>query len=303
MKCFITVDTEADDQWKSSEVTLRNIDALNLFQDFMEERGVPPTYFVSYEVLEHPYMKELSKKHKEGLAEVGGHLHPWTTPPVDKKDKEVQRFPSELSEEVLGEKLSVLTKKIAEILEEQPKSFRAGKWGFNAAVGEAIAKEGYVFDSSITPGISWADIIKKKEIHKEIPDFTGETLNPRTLSSGVYEVPMSIVKTRIYTGSALDSVLWKKNFIGKVARAFVRPMWCRIFPETTINDLERVYRAAKKQNIPLVFMIHSSELVPGASPYAKDGKAVEHIYSLLDAFIDLLKTESVDIVRLQDIKE
>jgi len=301
MKCVITVDTEADNQWKSSNTSLTNIDSLHVFQDFMESRGVSPVYFVSHEVLEHPYVQTLAQKHMSGLCEVGGHLHPWTTPPYDEKDKLVQRFPSELPRDVLESKILNLTQRLVEVLGERPLSFRAGKWGFSADVAEVLVQEGYKFDSSITPSIAWSDVIKDPDTHTAVPDFRGISPAPQTLPSGLHEVPMSIIKTGFYTGAMLDSFLWKKNILGKAARAVARPIWCRIFPETTIKDLARVYRSAQKQNLPLIFMIHSSELVAGTSPYAKSEEDVAHIYEVLDAFLHLLKTEGVETVMLKEV--
>lgn len=302
MKCVITVDTEADDQWSSSEVMLKNIDALKRFQEFMERRNVPPTYLVSHEVLEHSYMKVLGEKHREGLAEIGGHLHPWTTPPLDALDESLQRFPCELPADVLAAKLSVLTDAIKNLIGEQPLSFRAGKWGLNDQVLSAIYENGYRIDSSITPGIVWSDVIKNPKAHKEVPDFKGKGAVPYMDASGVYEVPMSVLKTGIYKGTLLDGVLFKKSIVGKAARVLTRPTWFRIFRETNIEDLKRVIHVAKKYNYPLVFMIHSSELMAGTSPYVKDGEAVEHVYALLDECITLLQNESTSFVRLQDMR-
>jgi len=36
-------------------------------------------------------------------------------------------------------------------------------------------------------------------------------------------------------------------------------------------------------------MIHSSELMPGGSPYARDEKAVEHVYGQLEQIFGLYK--------------
>jgi hypothetical protein len=88
----------------------------------------------------------------------------------------------------------------------------------------------------------------------------------------------------------------------KVARALARPRWCRIFPETTVRDLKAVYEAARAEKLSaLVFMIHSSELMPGGSPYAKNKAAVERTYAVLSEFLTFLKAESVTPSRMRDV--
>lgn len=304
MKFVVTIDTEADDQWKQDGVvTLANLEALPHFQAFMEERGVMPTYLCSYETLAHPVLKELAQAHAEGRAEVGGHLHPWTTPPFDTFDDEIQRFPLELPETALAEKLAVLTKTLAALLGEPPVSFRAGRWGADERVYRAVHAAGYRVDSSVTPGIEWRRVIKNPAPHAAIPDFRNVGPAPFTVSgTNLTEYPMSILPTGILPSLRLARYANRKDGIGRIARALSRPRWCRIFPETTLNDLIAVYRAARARSLSvLVFMIHSSELMVGASPYVKDQVALDRIYRLLDAFIEFLRQEQVECVRMRDL--
>jgi hypothetical protein len=70
--------------------------------------------------------------------------------------------------------------------------------------------------------------------------------------------------------------------------------WCRIFPETTIHELIDVYHSAKERGLPyLEFMIHSSELILGGSPYTKTNEALEHLYTTLEEYFDFLASMGV----------
>ncbi len=303
MKFIVTVDTEADDQWSGTgDATLRNLEGLARFQSFMHERGVPPTYLASFETLAHPMLQNLARAHAEGVAEIGGHLHPWTTPPLDAGDC-VQRFPLELPDDVLEGKLATLTSALTELLGEQPLSFRAGRWGADNRVLHAVARQGYRVDSSVTPFIRWRDVVRDAEAHTAIPDFSRVSPKPALVpGTDLFEVPMSVIAAGALPSATLASYGQRRTTLGRVARALSRPRWCRIFPETRARDLEAVYRAALRQELPiLVFMIHSSELVAGMSPYAKTESAVEHIYELLGGFLALLKKENVQAVRMRDV--
>lgn len=302
MKWIFTVDTEADDQWaQDGSVTLHNIAELLRLQTFAEERGIVPTYLSSFETLAHPTMRQLAKAHKECTAEIGGHLHPWTTPPHDELDREVQRFPLELPDEVLDAKLAALTDGIRSLIGEQPLSFRAGRWGADDRVFAAVAKHGYRIDSSVTPGIDWKLIVRDKKKHTACPDFSSYSARPYIVpGTSLLQVPMSVVPTGIVP--QLAPFAQKKGIVGKGARALSRPRWCRIFPTSSLNDLVAVYKAAKRDNLSaLVFMTHSSELAAGRSPYAKDEAAVERTYALLDGFARFLKGEGVVSVRMRDL--
>lgn len=302
MKFIVTVDTEADNQWAGTgTAALQNLDGLARFQSFMHERGIRPTYLASFETLAHPMLKELARAHKDGDAEVGGHLHPWTTPPLDEGDR-IQRFPLELSDDVLEAKLATLTTALTGLLGEPPVSFRAGRWGADKRVLQAIARQGYRIDSSVTPFIRWRDVIRTTSIHTAIPDFREATARPALVpGTDLLEVPMSVIATGVVPSQFLAAHSQGHGMASRIARALARPRWCRIFPETREYDLEAVYHAAVGQRLPvLVFMIHSSELVSGMSPYAKDEQAVERIFELLDAFLSFLNREGVEPILMRE---
>lgn len=283
MKFIITVDTEADNQWKNpQEQTLENLRHLPRFQKLCEQYEFIPTYLVTYEVASDIAVAEMLKAwHTKGKAEVGAHLHPWTTPPFSQEDREgVQTFPNELDREALEQKISSLTKKITENIGVAPTSFRAGRWGFDARMVVLLHDLGYKVDSSVTPYVSWEGF-KGKRDGKGGPDFRRAPAKPYMLSvddvckqgsGGLLEIPMTVVRTQ-----------------------FFRKHWCRIFPETTCADLQRVYKSAVRQKLPyLQFMIHSSELMVGGSPYTKTSEALEHATTTLEHFFSFLKKQRVE---------
>ncbi len=272
MKFIITVDTEADNQWKRGRpITLRNIECLPRFQTCVETYGFIPTYLITHEVAVDPGAKEiLSKWSNDGRAEIGSHLHPWTTPPYRSEEEKQRRdFPSSLAPQILRDKLKILTEAVKNVIGANPTSFRAGRFGVNEDVLKALYEFGYIVDASVTPGVNWQKITKGREV--DAPNFKGEALLPHE-RCGLTELPMTVVRTPFLQ----------------------RLKWCRIFPETTISDLIKVYKIAKKGGLPYIqFLIHSSELLVGGSPYSKTAEQVEHIYTVLNEFMAYLKAEGV----------
>ena len=83
MLFVLTVDTEADNQWDHG-VPLKtdNVRYWQPFQSVCHRHGVSPTYLVTSEISADTLAQTLLKGWAAaGEAEIGAHLHPWTTPP------------------------------------------------------------------------------------------------------------------------------------------------------------------------------------------------------------------------------
>jgi peptidoglycan/xylan/chitin deacetylase (PgdA/CDA1 family) len=317
IKFFLTVDTEADNQWSGKGDSVENINVLPRLRKLCEKYNVIPTYFVTYEVVSDEKACRMLKGWQDaGKAEIGAHLHPWTTPPFlpeeKKGDGRVQYFPSELSQNVLEEKIKNLTDIISKNLGKKPTSFRAGRWGFNDSVGRALVRNGYVVDSSISPRVNWNSVVRDAD-GRTLPDFRNESLAPSKLEyvidgikKTLLEVPMTIVHTGLFSESSVAvrvfSLLPESLLKRVLNKTIYRLKWCRIFGSSTENDLRDVYNAVVKNGVPaLVFMIHSSELLAGGSPYAKDAEAVEGIYDKLETFLSFLNHKFVESVGISEI--
>ncbi len=83
MRIAVTVDTEADGQWGHGRpLTTENVSWWAPFQELCARHGAPPTYLVTSEIVaDERAVAFLAPLAGRGAAEVGAHLHPWTTPP------------------------------------------------------------------------------------------------------------------------------------------------------------------------------------------------------------------------------
>lgn len=302
MKFIITVDVEADNQWlKEMSKNVSNVFELPRFHNLVRKFGFKPTYLMTYEVADNERAVNMLKGWQDsGEAEVGAHFHPWSTSPFGDNDK-YKRFPSELKDDELRLKLENLTKIITEKIGIKPTSYRAGRWGFDNRQIKILSELGYVADCSISPKVDWSrnNNITPGSIG---PDWSFESIIPHNLEldgKKILEVPMTIINTGFIYGSGgvLERFILKHpaNLLARVIRKFfIKPRWLRAFKETKVSDWEAIYKSALKNRLPVIeFMIHSSELVSGGSPYVKNEKDLETLYKNLEALFEILKSRGV----------
>ena len=64
-----------------------------------------------------------------------------------------------------------------------------------------------------------------------------------------------------------------------------QPMWLTPDPRLGPDDLASIWRCAEGLGLdPLVMMFHSSELMPGGSPFRPDAQSVRALLACLDEF-------------------
>lgn len=320
MKLIITVDTEADNQWSRKEaLELKNIDYIPRFQALCDSFLLKPTYLTTYAMAtSDKFVHTVGPYQEAGKAEIGAHLHPWSTPPLiplTDNDHAHHPFPHEYPREVLKAKLSELTNAIEEKLGQRPLTFRAGRYGFDTKVAALLAELGYWADCSVTPLVSWRKIPGAPQGNGG-PDFAAAppyAYEPsskdvtRPGSSGLLEVPVTIffwqwpllnrlvrIVKRIYNDrqDVLLRGLYKFGY---------KPTWFRPHPQRTVYELLQVYRMVRQLKFDYVEMIfHSSELMPGGSKNTRDEASVEAIYRLLEEVFSTLTADKVQSVTLTE---
>jgi len=301
MKLAVTIDTEADGQWRPGvPLTTRNVAFWEPFQELCDTHGVPPTYLVATEIVEDGRARDLlSGWTRRGAAEVGAHLHPWTTPPFADRpglrfNDPAHAFPSQLPDDLLHEKTAVLTDHITAAFGARPTSYRAGRFGLDVRGAKHLADEGYVVDSSVTPLWSWR---RYPGLGGEGgPDFRRHTPRPFHIlgagSPGLLEIPVTLFATygplrrsralleayRSLPVRAIRKVLLSRWLLPQ-------PMWLTPDPRYSAADLAGVWRCAEDAGLETaVMMFHSSELMPGGSPFRPDARSVVELLACLAEF-------------------
>lgn len=306
-KFLITIDTEGDNAWaKPKVITTRNADYLFRFQELCEKYGMKPTYLTNYEMCESDVFRTLAKEGvKKNTAEVGMHLHAWHSPPEYKltsDDYEYLPYLIEYPTETLVQKATYLTKLLEDTFETKMVSHRAGRWAFNATYARTLVELGYKVDCSVTPYVSWAGMMgdpngKGGTDYRLFPDkpywLDIEKINQRGTSS-LLEIPVTILPLQrrdIYITSL------KRVFGAGAAERLVN----RFFPYPANTEL-RWFRPSLN-NLPsmtwllntfagndfdyIEFMIHSSEFMPGGSPYFTTEANVDALFQDLEQLFTL----------------
>jgi hypothetical protein len=318
MEFIISIDTEGDNQWDfGSDLTVANIRFVPRFQELCEKYHIKPSYLVTSEVCSDGYAKEIFSEYwKKETAEIGSHLHIWTTPPFQDKDgyrfnDTNHGFAHELPDDLLSDKFKSLTEQIESAFGNRPTSFRSGRYGFNENVARVLVDNGYLIDSSVTPLLSWAG-------YKGIPGGVG---GPDFIDSGPFpsrfnfpkgsllEIPVTILSTKfpLNRHNGLSKFFFRNvdhNFVLKVSRKLFfrdQPLWFRPNPWMTMKHFEELINESIRIELPyIVMMFHSSELMPGCSIYRPDNNSIDKLYELLENFFILLHNKNIASVTLTE---
>ncbi|MBI1749138.1 MAG: polysaccharide deacetylase family protein [Acidobacteria bacterium] len=296
---LITIDAESDDLWaRRAELTFENIGAMPRLQEFFERHGVRPTWLVTYPVATSEIGRHVfGEIARRGSAEIGSHMHVWTTPPLaplTPNDHKYCPLASEISYEQQYEKMLNVTRAVGELAGAAPRAYRAGRYALDGNGLRVLEALGYTVDTSVTPLLSWRE--PGHDGGWRGPDFTRAPLEPyhpanedltRAGASPILEVPVSFFLTRpLPSGLARWLVRLPRN--NNLVRALrwsgvVRHSWLRPGREVSGRTLAGVARALIAAGIPVLnVMFHSSEMAAGTSPHTKTQAQVEESYEQLD---------------------
>lgn len=289
-KFIITIDTESDNQWdiRHAQETA-NAKYIPRFQAKCESYGFLPVYLVDYSMGNDEFLVGyLKQRMKSGECEVGMHLHAWSTPPQHVIDFSGNGRPYliEYSKEIMEMKIKKITDFLEERFETKMISHRAGRWAINDEYIGLLAKYGYKVDCSITPGIDW-----RKQLGNSIGgcDYRNECEDiGRVGKKGeILEVPMTVRRIKDFSLNMENGVVCggKRFLQGLVGRKiWLRPSIC------SVSDIIRLIDEEDKRGRGyLEFMMHSSEFMPGGSPYYKTEEAIDAMYEVLDTIFSKIR--------------
>jgi hypothetical protein len=291
---LVGVDTEADDQWSAAgrrALSVRNAERLPALQSLFESLGVRPTYLVTHEMAARPESAHVLRSLlASGRCEIGAHLHPWSSPPFRPEDLD-GRYPHQLPDDLLRRQLTELTQTIEGAMGRRPTSYRAGRHGFDERSLVILEELGYTVDTSVDPLFN--------ERRKGGPIFAGAPIHPyrpdyrdvrRPGGARILEIPVTAATTpplpktleRLYT--SLPPIPYR----GAFKRLGLRAVWLR--PSyTALPDMLAFATRLAAQGVPCFnILFHSSELLPGGSPYTPDQPSVDRFLDHLRRVLDHL---------------
>jgi hypothetical protein len=290
---LVGIDTEADDQWTLEgrrRLEVRNAERLPALQALFETFGVRPTYLLTHEMATRPESASILRDlARSGRCEIGTHLHPWSSPPFRPEDLDGHTYPHNLPSELLARQLRELTQAIESEIGVRPTTYRAGRNGFDGRSLRVLEELGYTVDTSVDPLFN--------ETRKGGRVFAGAPVLPyfpdyddvrRRGASSVLEVPISSA-TDPALPKALEAAYTRLPplpYRGWLKRLGLRAVWLR----PSYTPLEAMKSFASKLvagGAPCLNVIfHSSEVLPGGSPYNRDEAGVARFLDELRGFLE-----------------
>ncbi len=290
----MTVDTEEEWHWDAGwpirNLSVENIRRLPKLQELCARHGVATTYFTNQAVFDAPEARDiLLDVARQESVEIGMHIHPWNTPPLD-PDKPVEvrdTFIHNLPPETITRKLGSVYQRFAGH-GLRPTSFRGGRYSSGPVVQDFLRNKGFLVDASVVPYTTWND--------EGAPDFRQRDLYPVRLpprhdaDQPFWEIPLTLGFTR------RPFRLWQRLFdriehtwvrklrlIGIAERAgLVRRVWLNFelpLGENMIPFLDMLRRI----NLPCIcFTVHSSSLMAGMNGLTPTQADEDRVFSYMN---------------------
>lgn len=280
MKYFIiTIDTEGDNLWnyhKGDIVTTENAQFIPRFQELCNKYGFIPVWLTNYEmIMSDDYVSYIKKIAENKQCEIGIHIHAWNNPPIYDLNGNYSGTPYliEYPKDIMRAKFKATYDLIEERIGICAKSHRSGRWAMDSKYFEILEEFGILADCSYTPLVSWAnnvgETIAGGSDYSKVPNNTHSIGN-------IIEVPVTIrnMSRFNFRGSLKQNI--RKLISGN-------QVWLRPAINSTDDMMQLIDRVSDENDTDyLEFMMHSSELMPGGSPYFRDDKAIDKMYQSVE---------------------
>jgi len=277
---IITVDTEGDNVWaRSCATTTRNAVWLPGFQELAQRHGFRPTWLVNWEMAhDEACVDFLRDVLARNAGEVGLHLHAWDTPPLEAvtaDDNQNHPFLGEYSEPLQSAKLDRLARVLEDTFQRPLRSHRAGRWALNGATVRWLREHDFAADCSVCPGVDWRSTLGDPA-GAGGPDYRPAPHEPYYLDESDVNKVAAQSSAKALLEVPMTISLPRSNITSLVVEAFSkRHHWLRPNGHNGVAMRQRVDEAVDHGRAHLMFMIHSSELMPGGSPTFRTEVSVE----------------------------
>jgi len=296
----ITVDTEEEWDWSrgwpTHGVTVGNISRLGEFQQLCSRHGAAVTYFANHAVLaDDDGRRTIELVNQATRVEVGCHIHPWNTPPIENHGVVAARetFLHNLPTELALAKLQTVYDQFT-AAGFAPVSFRGGRYSTSDVIQDFLRCRGFVADASICPFTTWSD--------DGAPDYRRRDLLPvrRSGTNGapaLWEIPLTLAFTRrpfalwgrFYHFVQRRPWLSALRLIGVAERlGLVRRIWLNFEYQDAASMLRLLRKLRSMQARHVCLTVHSSSLTAGMNSYTPDADAEKRIWNSLDLVLSEL---------------
>jgi hypothetical protein len=284
---IFTVDTEEEFDWSGFEPAAHRVSRpkdIDRLQQLCGEFGVKPLYFITFPLMNDAeivgYFRKLAE---DGKADLGLHLHQWTTPPIDGFAGEYYSWQSNLPAKVHREKLRALAAAFERAFGFKPVSHRAGRYGVAPETYHDLAAAGVRFDFSPSAIFDFSA--------RGGPDFSAVANKPfiaETENGDVFTTPvcgaLAVRGGRTFLKVDAEPGLNERH--RTYPRRFTAPIRLSC-EQARLSELVAMTRHLERQGTPiLTFSLHSTTMTAGGNPYSPDEAAVDAQLALIRAFLE-----------------
>lgn len=293
----VVIDTEAAFEWDKGTYTdtgqVSPTRGLQVNLDVFRRHGVLPCLVVDTPVA----TQEESAGIIRGLAaegcEIGVHLHPWSAPPVVEPKDDWHSFSGNLGPWLERTKLEALTRQVTALLGQQPRIFKAGRYGLSADTIETIETLGFDIDLSVCPFYDYTAM--------EGPDFSNFTARPGWFgrTRRILSLPTTAGPIGWLAGRAERITAFARSPLGRMlpitrlaARAnALYPV--RLSPEGSgFGQMRELTERLMARGLRIFTLtLHSPTLMPGNTPYTRTEAELAALLHTIDRYLGFFRGE------------
>ena len=238
---------------------------------------------------------------QRNACEIGMHLHAWNNPPEYSlaRVNNQRDYLFEYPESVMDEKIRVLTEKLETTFSTKMLSHRSGRWSTDDTYFKLLKKHGYKYDCSVTPFMNWESCVGATG--KPGSNYSSCPTQPYEIYDGIMEVPVSIRPMKYIATDKLHSLYGIAHELKWSCK--VRNVWLRPKKNPSFVTLKKVLDVVNEDSDYAMFMLHSSEMMPGGSPSFPDEKSIEGMYECIEKLFAYAKQKGYTGCKLSDYEE
>ena len=300
---IITIDTEGDNLWNyrmGDPITTENARFIPRFQELCNKHNFKPVYLVNYEMAQDSFFVDFAREAIEKeQAEVGIHLHAWNNPPYYKFANCYTDYGLpyliEYPESIMLEKFDILYNLLKKTFQCDIISHRSGRWAMNQLYFDLLMEYGVKIDCSVTPHISWTNS-KGLSLNSKGSDYKNSPEEPYAIKHSssentLMEIPVTIRKLRQLNIDS--SMIFQPRYIASTLKTMIKgnAVWLRPDGNNLPDMLNLIKHVQRSKSDYLMFMLHSSELMPGCSPKFKNAQSIETLYNNLETLFSAISND------------
>lgn len=287
-KLYVCISLDVEEEglfsgvYASGNVSVKNVQLLKRLAPLYRELGLPLTLFCAYPVFANPEACDTILWMRDNCgAEIGAHLHHWSTPPLDICPPAQPERTHRLKRDILAARLATLLIEGRNVTGTTLTSFRMGRWDLKKELLPLLAQYGILVDSSVCP-------------LRAFPNGPNHFLAPSTpwwvqtpagpiLEAPLTQVPLWAPLSRLWHRVWRNSprLLDSFHFFGALS---ANPVWHSLFIMKLAAALNM-----RRGNCLLNLFLHSSELMPHGSPHTPDQASADALVTKLTKFCHWLR--------------